>query len=129
RRPKIRASSEYAPGPSSAMAAAFTLVRTMYRPSVWANRKKLASSNRQASKDEIGVRTPMQRSRLSTASAAQSRNESGDIKQPAPVSKIATASENRSINKATPGAPDGNIAKRRSTLPAFHAFRVGTRLH
>jgi carbohydrate-selective porin OprB len=34
--------------------------------------------------------------------------------------EIATASENRSINKATPGAPAGNIEKRRNTLPAFH---------
>jgi hypothetical protein len=54
---------------------------------------------------------------------------SGDFKQPAPVSKIATASENRSISKATPGAPAGNIEKRRNTLPAFHAERTGTILH
>jgi hypothetical protein len=92
----------------------------MYRPSVWANRKKLASSNRQASTDTIGVRTPMHRRRLSTTNTRQNRSESGDFKQPEPVSKMAKARDNRSINKAKPGTPAGNIEKRRNTLPAFH---------
>jgi hypothetical protein len=44
----------------------------------------------------------------------------GVFKQSPPVSSMAAARESRSINKATPGAPAGNIEKRRSTLPVFH---------
>src|SRR5260370_41933741 len=93
RRPNSRASSEYAPGPRSLLASAFTLDRTINRQSPWPEVNKLASSNTQAVMDTIGVRSPKPKSRLCTAEARSIKEAKDELRLWEPVSTMAAASD------------------------------------
>src|SRR5258708_16589883 len=119
RRPNSRASSEYAPGPRNVIAAAFRLDKLINRQSAWPEVNKLASSNAQAATDTIGVRSPRPKSRLCTTEARSITGVKDELGQWEPVSRMDAAREILRISNATPGAPVGNIEKRRNTLSNY----------
>lgn len=118
RRPKSRASMEYAPGPSSAMAAAFKLESNRTRRSVGPMRNSCVSSIAQQIVEAAGVSKPKHIRTLSTPKTMQIRTPINDFQTSGAPSIRAIATETRRSNNAMPGAPAGNIEKRRSTFPA-----------
>jgi hypothetical protein len=87
----------------------------MKRPSAWPARSNAVISNAQATTDITGVKKPRHRSVLTAASARHIKGKTEDLRTSKQLSSTAPARETRSINNAMPGAPVGNIEKRRNT--------------
>ena len=106
RRPNRRASSEYAPGPSSASAAASNMAGKKYGLPEWGPTRKFATADKQVSTDVTGVKKPIVRNVAISKTTARSRFEE---KTPARFAlafkRRIDATEIRRSTKATPGPP------------------------
>jgi hypothetical protein len=80
------------------------------------------SSNAQAIMETIGVRRPRHNSRLCTARARHTTGRTASLVPSKHVSEIAAAREILRISNAMPGAPVGNIEKRRNTYQVIHVL-------
>ena len=105
RRPNKRASSEYAPGPRSASAAASNIGKTEIRLPEWEPINRFATADAQAITAKNGVKNPILRDSAINKTHVKSRYMEGTPGRFAKFIRKAAATEILRSNKAKPGPP------------------------
>lgn len=123
RRPNKRASTEYAPGPSKASAAAFRKREAKTSSSRReAPPKIFTSAYAQTTKERYGVRKPMVSANAISVATMKIRWMVDKSVRFATINTKVAATEIRSSNKPIPGPPGGNIENSRCTLVSLSAL-------
>ena len=116
RLPKMRASTEYAPGPRSARIPVFRIETAKWKESLplvqWAaNNSKIIIRI-----EEYGVKTPMHRLLAMLALRKSAQGEFTSVQCAVPSFRNVAATTNRSRRSAMPGNPVGNIENSLCTI-------------
>lgn len=124
RLPKMRASTEYAPGPRSARIPLFRIETAKWKESLplvqWpANNSKMIIRI-----EEYGVKTPINTVITILALRTSAQGEFTSVQCAVPSFRNAAATTNRSSRSAMPGSPVGNIENSLCTFVRIACFSV-----